>query len=293
MLLSALVSTIWFFIEIGFQNMPWSYGFLSVALFYFALVRRRSVLLFLTAVVTALTYAETLLGYIIGGSKQVVTIDSIHLFFTVAAFLVLNTIATLLTEREHQTRLADYGIALKAWVARFGAVTLLILSFEGSWKELIREANSDAGMILGTVAVYALVHGAGLFFLWRRELGDKTRFFWNHFSSIALGVCFVLLSLLVCVVPRDTAILLVVVSNLAVMGTGIWLILAAVRNGTQSRFYLGVLLLICLALIRYFDLFGGYIGGAAAFFIAGAMLFASARYWRRSSTHTSNTGVLA
>jgi len=38
---------------------------------------------------------------------------------------------------------------------------------------------------------------------------------------------------------------------------------------------------LALAVMRYLDLFGDYLGAAAMFLVAAAVLYGAARYWRR------------
>ncbi|MZR62215.1 DUF2157 domain-containing protein [Alcanivorax sp. DP30] len=68
--------------------------------------------------------------------------------------------------------------------------------------------------------------------------------------------------------------------NLLVLGSAIVLIQQGLEKGLSQFFYSGVGLLLILAMIRYVDLVGDYVGGAVMFLIAAAILFGAARYWR-------------
>ena len=51
-----------------------------------------------------------------------------------------------------------------------------------------------------------------------------------------------------------------------------------------------------MALCRYFDLIGNYLGGAALFAVCGGLLFAAARFWQhenRASGDSPNDTVEA
>ena len=280
MLLSATISTIWFFVELSQNVMPWGYSIFCGALLCFSLHTRRSIIVFLTAIVMSLTYVEGFLSYCLPNRYGSPELGMVHVLFTIAAFLLLNTLASVLTYVARKEWFIDYGVALKAWVSRFGAVTLVLLCFEDTWRDLIKEAQQNSEIVCISLLVYALIQCSSLLALWHNNSFDRRSFFWSQFSSLALGSCFILLSIGTLVVSRSDAEILMLCSNLMVIGSGIWLIYSAVRNATQSRFYLGVALLIFLALVRYFDLIGGYIGGATAFAIAGAIMFSAAKFWK-------------
>ena len=79
---------------------------------------------------------------------------------------------------------------------------------------------------------------------------------------------------------RLFAIGLQLFGNFACVGSGIWLILRALRDSITLYFYTGVGVILILALLRYADLVGDYIGGSLLFLFFAGVLFGSARFWR-------------
>ena len=73
---------------------------------------------------------------------------------------------------------------------------------------------------------------------------------------------------------------LAVMVNLLALISAIVLIQQGLEKGFSQYFYSGVGLLLVLAMIRYVDLVGDYVGGAVMFLIAAAILYGAARYWR-------------
>jgi hypothetical protein len=73
---------------------------------------------------------------------------------------------------------------------------------------------------------------------------------------------------------------LAVMVNLLALVSAIVLIQQGLEKGFSQYFYSGVGLLLILAMIRYVDLVGDYVGGAVMFLIAAAILYGAARYWR-------------
>ena len=49
----------------------------------------------------------------------------------------------------------------------------------------------------------------------------------------------------------------------------------------ELRYCLSLVAILILALLRYLDLIGGYLGAAGLFLGMAALLFVAGRYWRR------------
>ena len=103
----------------------------------------------------------------------------------------------------------------------------------------------------------------------------------SHLLARALVIGLPVLLLLFHGVDSDTlAIPLALVVNLLVLVSAIVLIQQGLDKGLSQFFYSGVGLLLVLAMVRYLDLVGDYVGAAVMFLIAAGILFAAARYWR-------------
>lgn len=88
-------------------------------------------------------------------------------------------------------------------------------------------------------------------------------------------------------------ILPTILSNLAMLVFGIWLMLVGVQEDRGRPFAAGVLYFLLWTTIRYIDLFGemgGMLGGAGFFFTCGVFLFGMAWFWK---VRTRKTEVLA
>jgi hypothetical protein len=79
-------------------------------------------------------------------------------------------------------------------------------------------------------------------------------------------------------------VLMAVLVNLFLLALGIRLIVRGLEIRVGELFYSGVVLLLLLALMRYLNLIGDYLGSALLFLVAGGVLFAAARYWQRSAS---------
>ena len=79
----------------------------------------------------------------------------------------------------------------------------------------------------------------------------------------------------------NVAWVFVVAVNLLALLSAIVLIQEGLKRGLTQYFYSGIVLILLLALMRYLDLFGDYLGAAAMFLVAAAVLYGAARFWRR------------
>ena len=71
-----------------------------------------------------------------------------------------------------------------------------------------------------------------------------------------------------------------VLDNVALVATGIWLIVRATATGAAHLFFLGVATILLTAFLRYVDLIGDYVGGAVLFLAFAALLLGAARFWK-------------
>lgn len=72
---------------------------------------------------------------------------------------------------------------------------------------------------------------------------------------------------------------MLLLTNITALAAAIMLIGKGIRENCSGSFYMGICYMILLAMCRYFDLIGGYLGGAFAFAMSGLILYASARYF--------------
>jgi len=78
----------------------------------------------------------------------------------------------------------------------------------------------------------------------------------------------------------DNAIYFQVLYNVALVVSGIWLILRGSHSGVSHYFFLGIVTILLTALMRYIDLIGEYVGGAILFILLAVVLLAAAKYWK-------------
>ena len=300
-LMSGLLALLWFYLEFrtGFLNATFLSSvfpvFLAVEIYVLvALTRsegRASVLLFLTFIASLFLWIQTVLAtiWMVGRGRGAEWFDGHgywserhgfwseeHVFVGAALFILAHAAGHWLHARDGAMA-RDYGAILSIWTLRFALVGMFVMSFELPWAKLITaEWNHLATM---WIVVAALVAAA-------LRLGSKTGTLAPLLALAALAGG-TMLTVVVTGAHADRANLNVytalfqVLDNVALVSTGIWLIVRGTAAGVSHYFFLGVATILLTAFLRYVDLIGDYIGGAVLFMAFAALLLGAARYWKR------------
>lgn len=303
MLIAAMLSGLWLMLEADFGNVPLSFAvFLALGAWY-CFFMRRSLLLFLLVVVGVLSYVEV---YIAVGLGIHFKFFGLHTFFLGGIFVLLYWAGWALERLSANHDHIDYGIVLRLWSIRFGIIWLLIFSFRGPWHSLYYHVRTAQELAWSITLIMLLL--LALAIIWSVRAGrmramSMREVLYENASSIVFSFYYLLCAVIVLLnahllgsqsgVPdgstywsdgqtfKSAGLWLQIMSNLVLLVVGIRLILGAYKTGSSSYFYLGVITLLALALLRYLDLIGDYISGAIVFFVAGMILFAAARTWRK------------
>ena len=267
-LFSCLLALTWFFMEMSMGFFAALLPVFIIAAVYVLIKGRPSALLFLTTAGSIGLWVEASLAEFWSGDRYGFNMHAEHLLVSVALFVFAYAFSHWLHSRE-SGKAKDYGVMLSLWSLRFGLIVMLVLSFEGPWKELIGARWDHLGSMVAIV--FALVGGS----LWIGWITDKLK-------ELVPIVAFCGLSMIAVVYTGDSdfAVLFQIIYNIALVGTGIWLIMRGIQNGISHYFFLGVATILMVALMRYIDLIGEYIGGAVLFMTLAALLLGAAKYWR-------------
>ena len=267
-LFSGILALIWFFLEYAagfFAN--WFPVFIAAEVY--VLVRGRpSLPLFLLCVVSLFVWTETLLStsWTQGWIRWEFTPE--HFFVSVALFILAYAASQWLCSRS-DSKAKDYGVVLALWSVRFALLGLFVLSFEGPWVELITSDWNDPFTMWIIVATLMAV-----------SLGMGSR---TGTLRPLLAVCALSGSTMVAVALTGNeagAIWFQVLDNVALIAAGTWLIVRGAQGGISHYFFMGVVVILLIAFIRYVDLIGDYVGGALLFLVLAVLLLGAARYWK-------------
>ena len=199
-----------------------------------------------------------------------------ELYFVGAALFLLAYAAGRWLHAREGAKEKDYGAALSTWTLRLILVGMFVLSFESPWLELLRDDWSHQG------SMWVVIGGLGAAALW---LGARA----GALRTVLAPVVLVAGTMVAVVVvaawsetlpPAEYAIRFQVLGNAALVAAGIWLVFHGTTAGVSHWFFLGVAIILLTAFIRYMDLIGDYVGGAALFLVFAALLLGSARFWK-------------
>ena len=266
MLMLAL-AILWLFTEVGTGFMPWSFPLFGLAALWLAVQQKRTALLFLTSTAALTYWLSVCVAWFAGeGEKFHFTVDLVPL--NIGLGLLLGGVGWAM-QRKANHNWQDYGQLLHLWLLRVFLILLLIFSFEATWRNLLSGFSGSnwpviAFVMLATLGSTAMARPSGIH---------------PALSVLVYGLYFTLLFMLDAI-GFSHALIFAITANLMVVFSGIWLIRQGIDTGTTHLFYTGVFLLLILALCRYLDLIGDYVGGSLLFMVGAGVMFGAARYWK-------------
>jgi len=278
--LMTATALIWLGTETSETFFPVSWPLFAAVIFWFCIYQKESLVLFLTNLVATTFWIEILFARYLG-EDHLFAMEEEHVPLTLGLFVIYYALGKWMETRIDRPRLPEYGMALRLWSLRLGLVVLLAFSFAEAWEAAMELEYESPALVWIWLVV---VTGTTGIFLQRIWVERGPRAWWDDgLSALAYLLFFaliVLISLVMSEKNEDLAIGLQLFGNLACLGSGIWLILRALRDSVTLYFYTGVGVILILALLRYADLVGDYVGGSLLFLFFAGVLFGSARFWR-------------
>ena len=192
-----------------------------------------------------------------------------HTFFTVGIGLLLYLGAVHL-EASKKNSLQEFALLTQLWAFRLALVVLFVLAEKGVLKEFIRDlAHKPFPALIIGIATISL---SGLLSYLHPERW-KVLF---RPSSIPLLACLIipLIGILCTSLGTDasTVATLRIVVDAALITCGLRFVVQGRNEMRNGLIVLGALILSVLALLRYVDLVGDYLGTALLFALEGALL---------------------
>ncbi|SMO93588.1 Uncharacterized membrane protein [Alcanivorax sp. DSM 26295] len=148
------------------------------------------------------------------------------------------------------------------WMPRLTVLAILPFTFVDGWEHYLAYAWTwlDPGLWAALVALLAAA-------LLGRPL-------------VAPAVAALLIAVHTGGVP-DQALVWAVASNLLLLLLAMHWMRRGLLEGEGGLYVTGLIAILTLALLRYLDLIGGYLGAAGLFLVMAALMFVAGRYWRR------------
>ncbi|GAA5525555.1 hypothetical protein Maes01_02125 [Microbulbifer aestuariivivens] len=266
-----LLALIWLLLETFNGYLPVLFPLFLLSSAYVLWRGPPSTSLLLVAVISAGLWIEYGLSWLWRGDTSGLLFDmhAENLFVAAGLFLLLFAISHWLS-RQPDSKPRDYAALLSIWSLRFSLLLLLVMSFARPWRGLL---DYDWPHQLGLWAALLPIGSAALW------LAYRARRLW---SVAVLFTALLMVQLALCIDgSRDHAVVYQLLANFALLGTGIWLIVRGISNGISHYFFLGVTAVLATAFLRYVDLIGDYLGGAALFTLFAILLMLAARFWKR------------
>lgn len=155
-----------------------------------------------------------------------------------------------------------WNLGAGSWMPRLTVLAILPFTFVDGWEHYLAYAWTwlDPGLWAALVALLAAA-------LLGRPL-------------VALAVAVLLVAVHTGGVP-DQALAWAVAANLLLLLLAMHWMRRGLLEGEGGLYFTGLIAILTLALLRYLDLIGGYLGAAGLFLVMAALLFIAGRYWRR------------
>jgi len=270
MILGVTLSFIWFFVEAGMHFYPLFFPVFLTLTAWYVLRLKQSNIVFLALIAGIGIWAESTLSWYLKGTHRF-DFGPENVALGVAIFIFFHGIAKWLAHADDH-RMKDYGTLLGVWTLRFAIVSLIVFSFEETWRELLSTQWEIPKFTIGLSIVLCSL-AIGLSYVSGKQILSTTAF--SAFYLIALFA----------VMTEDigNSQSLQILDNIVMVATGVWLIMRGFHDGVSHYFYLGIITIMLTALLRYIDLVGDYIGAAILFAVFAFILLGAARYWKTNT----------
>ena len=264
---AALLGLLWFFMEIDKGFYPLAFPVFILGSLIVLYRGNQSLALFLTTIASLGFWVEYTLAELWRDTRRF-DFHAEHVVVSVGLFIFAYAFSQWMNRRS-SAKARDYAAILSVWSLRFGLILMLIMSFKEPWKELIGAPWEHQLSMMFLVIVLSI---SSLYLAYTS----------NKLKTLGTILPFFLLSLVAVMLSKNTgsAIYFQVIYNLALISTGGWLIIRGIHNGVSHYFFLGVATILITAFMRYIDLIGDYLGGAALFMVFAVLLLGAARYWK-------------
>ena len=272
-LFSGLLALLWLYLEFrtGFLApvfLAAAFPLFLAAEAYVLMRARASTLLFLIFVASLILWFETLLSVVWMDERARPEFSAEHVCVGAALFFLANAVSHWLHASE-SVKAKDYGAVLSLWTLRFALLSMLVLSFEAPWARLLGSDWSHQTSMWIVVAILAATA------LW---IGSRRAKLPGLLALVVL--CGVPMVAVVATRAEHGAVYFQLLDNVALIATGIWLIVRGTTSGTSHYYFLGVATILLTAFMRYVDLIGSYLDSALLFMGLAVLLLGSARYWK-------------
>lgn len=278
--LGQVLALIWMTLEFEMGYLPVFYLAFGACFLWFAIKIKPSVVIYLVGLAGLVTFFELALAHGLNEGTRSLHLGVVHVFYSVGILLVLLSAAKLFVSSDFPGHIVDYAFATRIWAFRLGLVFLFVLSFEDLASEMLRSAQGQVfpiqliGVVAALLVALSYLRRAGF------KLKSLASVLRKEALEVGASVVFVSLCLAMPVLNQEQGVFVALLVNLLLLWTGLHVLISGMKTGSGVKYYVGLSIILALAICRYFSLIGDYWGGAAMFGFAGLVMFFAARYWR-------------
>ncbi len=263
-----ILAIIWAYIEISLNYYPTLFILFIFASLYVLWHNKTQLLLFLTTIFSIGLWFILTTAYFWGyGFELTYTLEH---WVLLIVLLILFYAISLWLNTFNSTTAKDYASLLSLWCLRGCIILLFILSFSEVWRELM-DHNWPYLKSITTIIIIILLSAI---FLAYKANHLRSLFF---FTILFIGAFFTVIF----VNNTEYALLFSIIDNIVIVTVGGYLIIQGIQRGISHYFFLGITTILLIALVRYADLIGDYIGTALLFIVFALVLLGAAHYWRK------------
>ncbi len=280
MIQTLILAAIWFLLEVDYGIYPASAGLFLLCGFWLLTTGPRSISLLLTLLICSIAWIEFSL-MALWSSRALIDSHIEQTIVTVAVFMLLFVIGRGL-QHKASNDVKEYGGLIDIWCLRFGLIFLFVMSFSETLDNI---TSAQWNHVTSMLVITGLIMTLTTIMAWRCGLLLSLM---GVYTLLGAGAALLVFN------PQNYGVTATSwLVNMALLCSGITLIYNAINSGKSHYFFLGLVTLLATAFARYFDLVGGYIGGAVLFFVFAIILLSAAKYWQTHNVKTGDKEALA
>lgn len=280
--LLAFLALLWLVTDSIYGHVPFLFIPLAAFGFWYCIKKNSSLVIYACYLTGCIYFMEVVVSSIIYPNDF--SLDVEHIYLTGGIFILLFIFSHHLEGGSRGIRIQDYSTFTHVWCVRFGLITLFVFSYETMWAELIHQ-KFQAPYFQYYMAGVVLIPSA--ISLWVRVRHDFKLLFSQYLSETTALILFTVFCIATPLALTSDAMVFALTVNALLFAIGVYMIRKGVTLHLSSYYYIGIAIILLMAVLRYVDLIGDYIGSTLIFLSASIAAFVAARYWKKTMEEKS------
>ena len=266
---SSFLALVWFLLESSLNFYPMWFPIFIFASLYVLARAKSNVFLFLLTLINIGLWFEVSLSWAWLEGDFLLHWQKEHFLVSMAFFIFLYSTSQWIYGYAN-AKMKEYGTLLNLWILCVSLITMLVLTFEYPW-EILLKSNWHTLLPMSSLVIAFLI--PSIYF------SAKTK---KLKIVLPIILLYVLSSLTVILWSNEAyAVVFQIAYNIILVIIGVRLIITGFSRAIPHYFFLGVITIVLVALMRYIDLVGGYMGASILFIALAILLLLIAGYWKK------------